>query len=165
MRSMNSVVAMTFCLALASCASGPQQLYYGPAMSDSETALISVPRAPNDRTAARTRILSADDARGEPVRVTSRRIRVMPRGVCIEARATSSTMDSMVSELCFNAYAGSHYEVRASVSGASRGTPTAVPDIGALPGLQNLQSGPFSISRLFVIDLATTTVVASASPL
>lgn len=164
MRSIHFIVLIMVCLALASCASGSLQLYPGPALSDSETALISAPRRSNDRTAARIRILSADDARGEPVPVTRRSIRVKPRGVCIEARATTSTMDSMVSELCFNAFAGNHYEVRASVSGSSSGRPTAVPDIFALPDLQNPQSGPFFISRLFVIDSATTAIVASASP-
>ncbi len=165
MRLTRSVAVLMFCLALASCASGPLQMYEGSALPDSQTALISAPRAPNDRTAANIRILSADDSRGEAIRVTSRSIRVVPRGVCIEVRATSSTQDSMVSELCFNAYAGSRYEVRASVAGVLSSAPTAVADIiDDLPDLQNAQSGPFSISRLFVMDMSTRRIVASASP-
>lgn len=164
MRSTLSLTAMMACLALASCASAPPQLYEGPALPDIQTALIGAPRAPNDRTAARIRILSADNARGDPIRVTSRSIRVRPRGVCIEARATTSTLDSMESELCFNAYAGNNYEVRASVTGASSGLPTAVPDMHEMPELEDAQSGPFFISRLFVIDMTTREIVASTSP-
>ena len=164
MRLTLSVAAIIFCLALASCATGPLQVYDGLALPDSQTALISAPRAANDRTAANIRILSADDARGDPVQVMSRSIRVVPRGVCIEARATTSTQNSMVSELCFNAYAGSRYEVRATVSGISSGTPAAATDIGGLPDLQNAQSGPFTVSRLFVIDTSTRRIVASTSP-
>jgi hypothetical protein len=164
MRLRFSAVAAIFSLTLTSCASGALQIYAGPALPDSQTALILAPRAPSDRTAANIRILSADDARGNPVEVTSRSIRVVPRGVCIEARATSSTQDSMVSELCFNAYAGSSYEVRASVSGASRGTTTATADINTVPDLPNAQTGPFRVSRLFVTDASTGTIVASSSP-
>lgn len=70
----------------------------------------------------------------------------------------------MESELCFNAYAGSYYEVRASVTGASAGMPTAVPDMQELPELEGAQSGPFFIARVFVIDMTTRAVVASTSP-
>jgi len=164
MRLTISIAGLVVCLALASCASTPLQVYEGPPLLDSQTALISAPRPPNDRTAARVRILSADDARGESVQVTSRSIRVRPRGVCIEARATTSTLDSVESELCFNAYAGNRYEVRASVSGASAGMPTAVPDMQEMPELEGAQSGPFFISRMFVIDMTTREIVASASP-
>ena len=164
MRLILSVVAVIFSLTLTSCANGTLQIYSGPALPDSQTALIVAPRAPSDRTAANIRILSADDARGNPVQVTSRSIRVVPRGVCIEARATSSTQDSMVSELCFNAYAGNSYEVRASVTGASSGTPTAVADIETVTDLPNAQTGPFRISRLFVTDRSTGRIVASSSP-
>ena len=164
MRFMHFVAATLSCLASASCATGSLQVYEGPPLPDNQTALIAAPRAPNDRTAANIRILSADNARGEAVRVTSRSIRVVPRGVCIQARARTSTLDTMVSELCFNAYAGIRYEVRASVSGASSGGATAVPDVNASPGLQNAQSGPFFISRLFVMDMSTGLIVASASP-
>jgi hypothetical protein len=164
MRLILSAVAATFSLTLTSCANGPVQIYAGPALPDSQTALIMAPRAPSDRTAANIRILSADDARGDPVQVTSRSIRVVPRGVCIEARATSSTQDSLVSELCFNAYEGNSYEVRAVVTGASSGTPTAVPDINDMPDLQNAQTGPFRVSGLFVVDRDTQMIVAGASP-
>lgn len=164
MRSTRSIAAVVFCLALASCASTPLQVYEGPPLPDSQTALIGAPRPPNDRTAARVRILSADNARGESVQVTSRSIRVRPRGVCIEARATTSTLDSMESELCFNAYAGNRYEVRALVTGASTGMPTAVPDMQEMPELEGAQSGPFFVARVFVIDMTTREIVASTSP-
>ena len=164
MKSTLSITAMVFCLALSSCAITPLQVYEGPALPDSQTALIGAPRPPNDRTAARIRILSADNARGASVQVTGRSIRVRPRGVCIEARATTSTLDSMESELCFNAYAGNRYEVRASVTGASAGMPTAVPDMQEMPELEGAQSGPFFISRMFVIDMTTREIVASSSP-
>ena len=164
MRSTLSVAATVFCLALASCASEPAQMYAGPALPDSQTALIGAPRAPNDRTAARIRILSVDDARGGRIPVSSRIFRVSPRGVCLEARATTSTLDSMESELCFNAYAGGQYEVRALVSGASTGLSTALPDFDDLPELENAHSGPFFVSRLFVLDMTTREIVASASP-
>jgi len=164
MRLILSAVAVIFSLTLTSCASGPLQVYGGVPLPDAETALITAPRAPNDRTAANIRILAADDARGNPVPVTSRSIRVLPRGVCIEARATTSTQDSMVSELCFNAYAGSSYEVRASVSGASLGAPTAVADIETVTDLPNAQSGPFRVSRLFVVDRDTGMIVAATNP-
>ena len=164
MKLTQSTFIVMFCLTLTSCASGPLQIYAGPALSDSQTALIRAPRAPSDRTAANVRILSVDDVRGNTVQVTSRSIRVVPRGVCIEARGTSSTQDSMVSELCFNAYAGSSYQVRASVSGASRGTTTATPNVNDAPDLQNAQTGPFRISRLFVVDMSTGTIVAVSNP-
>ena len=164
MRSTLAVAAAVFCLALASCASEPLQIYSGPALPDGQTALIGAPRAPNDRTAARIRILSVDDARGGSIPVSSRNFRVAPRGVCLVARATTSTLDSMESELCFNAYAGGHYEVRALVSGASTGLPTALPDLNDLPELDNAHSGPFFVSRLFVLDMTTREIVASASP-
>ncbi len=164
MRLILSAVAAIFSLTLTSCATGPLQIYSGPALADSQTALIVAPRAPSDRTAANIRILSADDARGNPVQVTSRSIRVVPRGVCIEARGTSSTQDSLVSELCFNAYAGNSYEVRASVTGASRGTTTATPNVNDAPDLQNAQTGPFRVSRLYVVDTFTGRIVASSSP-
>lgn len=155
---------MITCMALTSCASQPQQVYAGAERADIQTALIGAPRAPNDRTAARIRILSIDDARGERVPVTNRSLRVLPRGVCIEARATTSTLDSMESELCFNAYAGNRYEVRASVTGASTGMPTAVPNMQEMPELEGAQSGPFFVARVFVIDMTTREIVASASP-
>ncbi len=163
MRSRQSVASMMFCLVLAACASGPLQIYEGPALPDSETALISAPRPPSDRAAANVRILSADDLRGEVVPVSSRSIRVVPRGVCVEARATTSTMDSMSADLCFNAYAGNRYEVRAAVSGATSGA-TAGNVSGDTEGLRGSQSGPFTVSRLFVIDTSTQRIVASASP-
>jgi len=88
MKLILCTVAVIFSLTLTSCASGPVQVYSGPALPDTETALITAPRAPSDRTAANIRILSADDARGNPVQVTSRSIQVVPRGVCIVARAS-----------------------------------------------------------------------------
>ena len=165
MKLTQSTVIVMFCLTLTSCASGPLQIYAGPALSDSQTALIRAPRAPSDRTAANVRILSVDDARGNIVQVTSRSIRVVPRGVCIEARGTSSTQDSMVSDLCFDAYAGSRYEVRALVSGFASSAPAQVADIvDGLPDLPGAQTGPFSVTRLFVIDTSTRRTVASTSP-
>ena len=164
MRPTHFVAAVTFCLTLTSCATGPLQIYGGTALPDNQTALISAPRPPSDRTAANVRILSADDPRGETVRITSRSIRVLPRGVCIEARATSSTLDFLASELCFDAYAGSRYEVRASVTGSTSSTPTQVADINDMPDLPNTQSGPFFVTRLFVMDMSTRRIVASVSP-
>ena len=163
MRSTQSVASMMLCLVLAGCASGPLQIYEGPARPDSETALISAPRPPSDRLAANVRILTADDRLGEAVPVTSRSIRVIPRGVCVEARATTSTMDSMSADLCFNAYAGNRYEVRATVSGATSGV-TAADVLDDTQELFSSQSGPFSVSRLFVIDMSTREIVASARP-
>ncbi len=163
MRSTQSVASMMLCLVLAACASGPIQIYEGPARLDSETALISAPGARRDRLAANVRILSADDRLGGVVPVTSRSIRVIPRGVCVEARATTSTMDSMSADLCFNAYAGNRYEVRATVSGATSGV-TAADVLDDTQELFSSQSGPFRVSRLFVIDMSTREIVASASP-
>ncbi|MGI9257230.1 MAG: hypothetical protein ACR2QQ_00205 [Gammaproteobacteria bacterium] len=165
MRFSSFVAASILFAGMSSCASGPLQLYDGPPLPDSQTALIAAPRSPNDRLAANIRILSIDDVRGNPVRVTSRSVRVIPRGVCVEARATSSTQDSMESELCFNAYGGNRYELRASVVGASTGIQTAVTDIiDDLPDLRSAQSGPFRISRLYIVDVATLQIVASANP-
>ena len=163
MRSRQSVASMVFCLVLAACASGPLQIYEGPARPDSETALISAPRSSNDRLAANVRIQSSDDRLGGVVPVTSRSIRVIPRGVCIVARATTSTMDSMSADLCFNAYAGNRYEVRASVTGSASGV-TAADVLDDTQDLLSSRSGPFTVSRLFVIETATRTIVASASP-
>ncbi len=163
MRSTRSVAAMMHCLALASCASRPLQIYQGPGLPDSETALISALSSPSDRMAANVRILSADDPRGEAVRVSSRSIRVLPRGVCVEARATTSTMDSMSADLCFNAYAGNRDEVRAAVSGATSAGVTAGDARGDTQGLLGSQTEPFTMSRLFVMDMSTRRIVASAS--
>jgi hypothetical protein len=160
-----SVSALVVFGGLLSCAIGPLQLYEGPALPDSQTALIVAPRGSNDRLAANVRILSIDNARGDPVRVTSRSVRVIPRGVCVDARATSSTLDSMVSELCFNAYQGNRYEVRASVSGVSGGAQPAVADVvNNMPDLRRAQSGPFKISRLYIVDTSTQQIVASTIP-
>ncbi len=163
MRSTRSVAAVMYCLALASCASGPLKIYEGPPLPDSETALISARSPPNDRMAANVRILSADDRLGGVVPVTSRSIRVLPRGVCVEARATTSTMDSMSADLCFNAYAGNRDEVRAAVSGATSAGVTAGDARGDTQGLLGSQSGPFTVSRLFVMDMSARRIVASAS--
>ena len=127
--SAYSVSALVLSAGLVSCASGPLQLYDGPALPDSQTALIVAPRASSDRLAASIRILSVDNIRGDPVEVSSRSVRIIPRGVCVDARATSSTQDSMQSELCFNAYGGYRYEVRASVAGVAGGGQTAVADM------------------------------------
>ncbi len=132
-------------------------------MPDTQTALISAQQRSSDRTAATVRIFSIDTARGEVIPVNTRSIRILPRGVCIEARATTSTMDSMSAELCFNAYAGDRYEARAAVSGATSGV-TAGDVGGDTEGLFGSQSGPFTVSRLFVIDVSTRRIVASASP-
>ena len=72
-------------------------------------------------------------------------------------------MDSLSADLCFNAYAGNRYEVRASVSGAASGE-TAADVLDDTQELLNSRSGPFTVSRLFVIDMSTGTIVASASP-
>ncbi len=166
MRSRQSVASMMFCLVLAACASGPLQIYEGPALPDSETALIIAPPRSSDRLAANIRILSADDRLGEVVPVTSRSIRVTPRGVCIEARATTSTLDSFSTELCFNAYANIRYEVRAEVTGfSSAGRTVQVGDIfDDTQPVSSAQTGPYNVSRLFVLDMSTRMIVASVRP-
>ncbi len=164
MRLTRPVAAVMCSLALASCATGPLQIYEGPSLPDTDTALISAPRLPDDRTAANVRILSVENARGEVIRVTSRSVRILPRETCIEARATTSTLDSMSADLCFEPYSGGRYEVRASVSESTSSAPTQV-DVGdVLQALPNVQSGPFNVSRLFVMDMATRRIVASSSP-
>jgi hypothetical protein len=105
---------------LAACVNAPIKAYDGPTLEDAETALIRVQPRSSDRIEAIVRILSFDSARGEVVPIETTSLRVQPRGVCVEASATTSSMDQFVANLCFESKAGRHYEVRALTRGSPR---------------------------------------------
>jgi hypothetical protein len=163
MRCTRPFGAISACLALASCTVTPLQIYEGPALPDDQTALISVQRQTSDRTAATVRILSVDTPRGEPIFTRTNSVRVLPRATCIEAVARSSTLDRLAAELCFATYAGGHYEVRALTSGSP--LPPQLQAAGGDIQITTIpQSGPYNVSRLFVIDSVTREILAVAEP-
>ena len=143
-------------LALVSCASTTLQGYEGPARPDSQTALLSVESQSRNQSSAALRIVSIDTPRGEPIPITARRVRLLARETCIEVRASSSSGAFLLSDLCFEPYAGSRYELRASTSGAA-----ALPGIGPL---DEFEQGPFDVIRVVLIDLSTREIVADTNP-
>ena len=163
MISIRSFSTVSASLALASCATTPSQSYPEPGLPDALTALISVPRHSSDRTAATVRILSVDTPQGEIVRVSTNSLRIVPRSTCIEAFARTSTLDTFSASLCFETYAGQRYEVRALTEG-TRLPPQLRASGENVQMTANTQSGPYNVTRLFVIDAATREIVAVAEP-
>ena len=163
MKIIASITAISAFPVLASCAATPLQGYDGPALPADQTALISVQRPSSDRTAATIRILTYDTARGDVVAVRAGSVRVLPRATCIEAFARSSTLDTLTAELCFDTYAGGLYEAGALISGSP--LPPQLQSAGDDIQISTIpQSGPFNISRLFVIDAVTREILAVAEP-
>lgn len=149
--------------AAVACTTRPLKGYEGPLRLDSETALIRVERISNDRTAARVRIRSFDTARGEVIPVRADRIRVLPRRTCIEATATSSTLDRFSAELCFEPVEGGQYEIRALTRGSPQPNQLATTG-GEIPVAINSASGPFQVTMLLIVDSSTLEIVAAAEP-
>jgi len=163
MRRTNFTALALYGLASIACTTGPIKGYEGPALPDNETALISAQRVSNDRTVARVRIRSYDTVRGEAIAVRADRVRVFPRRTCVEAVATTSTLDSFAAELCFEAVQGRHYEIRALTRGSPL-PPQLVSSGADIPITVNPESGPFTVTMLLVIDASTQEIVAAAEP-
>ncbi len=68
--------------------------------------------------------------------------------------ATTSTMDQETAELCFYALAGLTYEIRVLVAGVER---DLVDDSGTR---RPAQRGPFRVTRILMVEVATSEVVA-----
>ena len=154
-----SVVAAT--LALAACANAPLQGYDGPVLPDDETALVSVQRNSGDRMAATVRITSFETVLDEPVPVSATSIRLRPGETCLGIRARTSTLHTFSREMCFEAYAGTRYEVHAQVEGSSS-PPQLESETGGVI-MSNTQNGPFFVTRVLIYDTATREIVAAAT--
>ncbi len=142
-------------LALMSCAGGPLQGYPGTSRPDNETALVEVERTTRSPLAANVRITSIDAPRGEVIPMTARRVRLLPGEVCVGAVASVSALIQQAAELCFDASAGAIYEIRVLVAG----TPRELEDLERI-----VQSEPFAITRIWIVDAATLEVVATFTP-
>ena len=149
-------------LALTACASTTLQGYAGPVLPDGETALVSVQRTSGDRMAATLRITAVEALRQEPTSVTATSIRVLPGDTCLGVRARTSTLHTFSPELCFEAYAGTRYEIIAQVQGSSA-PPQLESETGGVT-MRNTQNGPFFVTRVLIIDSATREIVAAATP-
>jgi hypothetical protein len=64
----------------------------------------------------------------------------------------------VIAELCFWAYAGSIYEVRVMVAGMERELEYAQ------DGWLIVESGPSTVTRIWMVDAATSEVVAVFTP-
>ena len=86
-------------------------------------------------------------------------VRVLPRTTCIEAVARSSTLDTLTADLCFDTYAGGRYEVLAVTSGSE--LPPQLQASGDDIQIATVpQSGPYTVSRLLVVDAVTREIRA-----
>lgn len=146
-------------LLLSACASTALQGYEGRPRPDTETVLISVQRTSGDRGATTIRITSIESPRGEPILVTTTSVRLLPREMCVGVVARTSTLDTMAADLCFEGFAGSHYEVLAVVSGSP--LPTQLMTTSDFPSvIAQPESGPYDVDRLLMVDVATRAIVA-----
>ncbi len=155
---MQAALGLVVTLALMSCAGGPLQGYPGAPRPDSETALVGVERTTQSHP-ANVQITSIDAPRSEVIPVTARSVRLLPREVCLGVLATTSTMNREAAELCFDARPGSRYEIRALVAGIERDLEDAT---AGLP--RQAERGPFRITRIWIVDVATSQTVAFFNP-
>jgi len=107
---------------------------------------------------ANIQIVSIDTPRGDVVPVNTRSVRLLPGESCIGVRATSSTMDQKTAELCFYGDSGQDYEIRVRVTGVEHDLEDS--QGGRRPVLR----GPFRIERIWIVDDATSAVVALSDP-
>ena len=124
-----------------------------------ESALIRVERDNQNRLAADIQIMSIDSPRGDLIPVNGiRSVSILPGEVCVGVLATTSTMDQDSVELCVEAQAGEIYEIRAAVRGIAR-------DLDISTGTRRVaERGPFRISRIWMVDAASSAVVALSRP-
>ena len=155
---MQVALGLVVTLALMSCASRPLQGYPGSPRPDSETALVEIERTTQSALDVNVQITSIDTPRGEVIPVIASSVRLLPGEVCVGALATSSMLGQQSAELCFDAFAGSIYEIRVLVTGTERDFDDT------LGGLRAVQGPPFSITRIWIVDTATLEVVASFTP-
>ena len=153
--SVRAASGLIFTLALTSCVNSPLQGYPGMPRPDRETALVEVERTSRSPLAANLRITSIDTPRGEVIPVTARRVRLLPGEVCVSVLATISVLNPQSAELCFDASAGTIYEIRVLVAG----TPREFEDLERI-----VHGEPFTISRIWMVDAATLEVVATFTP-
>jgi len=155
MRYVWLVAPILTCLVLASCASTALQGYEGRARPNDETALITTRRAGYRHLSVD--IVSIQLPHGT-LPTKTRRARVLPGERCIEVRARSTAVVSMTAELCFWAYSGSIYEIRVSVAGRER-------ELELGEGEQRpVESIPTTVTRIWMVDAATSEVVAVYTP-
>ena len=151
MKPLSSFIFVLSGIALASCASTVLQVYEGPARPDDQTALVTVERPGSNRGDATIQIVSVDTPRGDIIPVTARTVRLLPRETCLGVRARSSSVATVSFELCFEAYAGRLYELRALTQGET--VPLEIGD-------RNVGQGSFGVDRVYVIDISTQETVA-----
>lgn len=160
MRCVCLVAPILACLVLGSCATTVLQGYEGPARPDAETALIYTKRASTQTVGTRlgsVNIVSIRLPHGI-LTTNSRSARVLPGERCIEVQARSSSVSPVTAELCFWAYAGSIYEIRVLVAGMERELEYAE------DGWLIVESGPSTVTRIWMVDAATSEVVAVFTP-
>ncbi len=160
MRFVWLIASILASLVLASCASTVLQGYEGPARPNDETALISTRRASTQTLGTylgNANIVSVQSPHGT-LPTNSRSARVLPGETCIGVRAGSSTVASMTAELCFEAYAGSTYEIRV----LSAGTQQDLEDSAG--GQRAVQNASSTVTRIWMVDAATSEVVAFFIP-
>ncbi len=160
MRFIQMITGVTISFVLTSCASTVLQGYQGPARPDDETALITTRRASTQTVASR--VGRADivsiDIPGGILSTSTRSARVLPGERCIGVRARSTSVASTTAELCFWAYSGSVYDIRVLVAGREQELEYADGD------QRPVESGPFTVTRIWMVDAATSEVVAVFTP-
>ena len=78
--------------------------------------------------------------------------------VCVQAEATTSTMDHEEALMCFDAYEGREYEIRVLVRGVRRDL------YDSQDGRRTVERGPFRITRFMIVDASSSETVASREP-
>jgi len=149
---------MVFSASLASCANAVLHGYEGPARPDNETMLVRAARNSGDRLSANIQIVSVDTPRGEQIPVSTRSVRLLPGETCIGILATSSTMDQESAELCFFGEPGDEYEIRVLVTGVEQDLTDSA------GGRRPVLGGPFRVDRIWIVDRATSAIIAISNP-
>ena len=163
MRKIKRPGVLAALLGMGGCSTAAYQAYDGPPQPDEETAFIAVQETSGDRTRASVSILSVDTPLGEMMRVSARSVRVLPRQVCVNAFARTSTLDSLRGELCFEAEAGGRYEIIPEVMG-SRNPPQLMSTSDSVDAtVSDPQSGPYFVERILVVETSTQRIVAAVS--
>ena len=132
--------------------------YDGPQLPEQETILVYGERPESSRLAANVVITAHDTPIGDLVPVNTRRVRLLPGEVCVQALATTSTMDQEEALMCFDAREGREYEIRVQVRGVER----ELTDTMAMR--RTVERGPFRITGFWIVDAGSSEIVASHEP-
>ncbi|MGI9257534.1 MAG: hypothetical protein ACR2QQ_01740 [Gammaproteobacteria bacterium] len=154
------VLAAVLGTALVSC-TGITTLkgYSGPPLPEEETILIYGERPASNRLAANVVITAHDTPIGDLVPVNAHRVRLLPGEVCVQAEATTSTMDQEEALMCFDALEGHEYEIRVQVRGVERDL------VDSMARRRTVERGPFRITGFWIVDAGSSEIVASYEPI